>query len=188
MLSTVRERMGVEGMEKKEGEVTLERSFEKVNAILAKHNHNPSNLIGILQEIQEEYRYLPEEILSYVATALQVSPAYVFGVATFYAQFSLKPKGKHVIRVCDGTACHVKGSEKVLRAVREYLGLREGENTTSDLLFTVETVACIGACALAPALMIDGEVHGLMDEKKVEELLESYTAEEEGAVSDGPQR
>lgn len=172
-------------MGKTEQEVALSRSFEKVNAVLKKHNYNPSNLIGILQEIQEEYRYLPEEILTYVATALRVSPSYVYGVATFYAQFSLRPKGKHVIRVCDGTACHVKGSEKVLKAVREYLGLRGEENTTPDLLFSVETVACIGACALAPALMVDEEVYGLMDEEGVRKLLESYTEREEGETSNG---
>ncbi len=155
-------------------EVVLSRSFEKVNAILQKHQHNPSNLVGILQEVQEEYRYLPEEILTYIATALGVSPAYVYGVATFYAQFSLKPKGKYIIRVCDGTACHVKGSMGVLKAVREYLGLKEGEDTTPDLLFTVETVACIGACALAPAMMVNEEVYGLLDEEKVKTILERY--------------
>jgi len=159
-------------VERLEPEVALGRSFEKVNAILEKHGYDSANLIAILQEIQEEYRYLPEEILTYVATALRVSPAYVYGVATFYAQFSLKPKGKHIIRVCDGTACHVKGSEKVLRAVREYLGLREGENTTPDLLFTVETVACIGACALAPVMAVDNEVFGPMDEERARQIIE----------------
>lgn len=165
-------------MEKPDQEVALGRSFEKVNAILEKHGYDPSNLIGILQEIQEEYRYLPEEILTYVATALRVSPAYVYGVATFYAQFSLEPKGKHIIRICDGTACHVKGSEKVLKAVREYLGLREGEHTTKDLLFTVETVACIGACALAPVMAVDDQVYGPMDEEKVRHVLEKLEQEE----------
>jgi NADH-quinone oxidoreductase subunit E len=167
-------------MEEVTQEVTLERRFEKVNAILEKHAYNPSNLVGILQEVQEEYRYLPEEILTYIATALGVSPAYVYGVATFYAQFSLKPKGKHIIRVCDGTACHVKGSSTVLKYVREYLGLREGEDTTKDLLFTVETVACIGACALAPAMMVNEDVYGLLTEDKVKEILERYEEGREG--------
>jgi len=167
-------------MEEVTQEVTLERRFEKVNAILEKHAYNPSNLVGILQEVQEEYRYLPEEILTYIATALGVSPAYVYGVATFYAQFSLKPKGKHIIRVCDGTACHVKGSSTVLKYVREYLGLREGEDTTRDLLFTVETVACIGACALAPAMMVNEDVYGLLTEDKVKEILERYEEGREG--------
>ncbi|MGQ9473562.1 MAG: NADH-quinone oxidoreductase subunit NuoE [Candidatus Caldatribacteriaceae bacterium] len=168
-------------MEEVTQEISLGRSFEKVNVILKKYAYNSSNLVGILQEVQEEYRYLPEEILTYIATALEVSPAYVYGVATFYAQFSLKPKGKHIIRVCDGTACHVKGSSAVLKYVREYLGLREGEETTSDLLFTVETVACIGACALAPAMMVDEEVYGLLDEEKVKEILEQYEEGRENA-------
>ncbi|MDK2896145.1 MAG: iron-hydrogenase subunit gamma [Candidatus Atribacteria bacterium] len=167
-------------MENSKQEQTLVRKFEKVNRILEKHSYNQSDLIGILQEIQEEYRYLPEEILTYVATALGVSPAYVYGVATFYAQFSLKPKGKRIIRVCDGTACHVRGSQTVLKAVREYLGLKPDEDTTPDLLFTVETVACIGACALAPAMMIDDQVFGQMDQEKVEQTLESIIQEEKG--------
>ena len=166
-------------METEKGSLVLSRQFEKVNAILEKYSHSVDNLIAILQEIQSEYRYLPEEILTYVATALQVSPAQVYGVATFYAQFSLEPKGEHIIRVCDGTACHVKGSTQVLKAVRENLGLREGENTTSDLLFTVETVACIGACALAPALMVDEEVYGQMDEQKVQQLIDRLLGEGE---------
>ncbi|HOA98755.1 MAG TPA: NADH-quinone oxidoreductase subunit NuoE [Candidatus Atribacteria bacterium] len=166
-------------MEIEKESLVLSRQFEKVNAILRKYSHNVDNLIAILQEIQSEYRYLPEEILTYVATALQVSPAHVYGVATFYAQFSLEPKGEHIIRVCDGTACHVKGSAQILKAVRENLGLREGENTTSDLMFTVETVACIGACALAPALMVDEEVYGQMDEEKVQQLVDHLLGEGE---------
>ncbi len=168
-------------METKKESLVLSRQFEKVNAILEKYSYKVDNLITILQEIQAEYRYLPEEILTYVATALQISPAQVYGVATFYAQFSLEPKGEHIIRVCDGTACHVKGSSQVLKAVRENLGLREGENTTSDLLFTVETVACIGACALAPALMVDEEVYGQMDEEKVQQLIDRLLGEGEKA-------
>ncbi|MCD6156448.1 MAG: NAD(P)H-dependent oxidoreductase subunit E, partial [Candidatus Atribacteria bacterium] len=142
--------------------------------------YQPSNLIAILQEIQAEYRYLPEEILTYAATALGVSPAYVYGVATFYAQFSLKPKGKHIIRVCDGTACHVKGSSQVLKVIRETLGLEEGKDTTEDLLFTVETVACVGACALAPVITVDDQVYGLLDEKKVREIIEAILKQEGG--------
>ncbi len=167
-------------MKNNAGVSTLERSFEKVNKILKKHSYQPSNLIAILQEIQAEYRYLPEEILTYVATALGVSPAYVYGVATFYAQFSLKPKGKHIIRVCDGTACHVKGSSQVLKVIRETLGLEEGKDTTEDLLFTVETVACVGACALAPVITVDDRVYGLLDEKKVREIIEAILEQEGG--------
>ncbi len=161
-------------------ETVLSRRFEKVNSILEKYDRNSLNLIPILQEVQDEYRYLPEEILTYIATALGISPAFVYGVATFYSQFSLEPKGKHIIRVCDGTACHVRGSMKVLEIVREQLGLRGEDVTTPDLLFTVETVACIGACALAPALMVDDEVYGQMDQEKIEALIEEMFAIEEG--------
>ena len=163
-------------------ELTLRRQFEKVNTILEKYHRSASHLISILQEIQADYRYLPEEILTYVATALGVSPAYVYGVATFYAQFSLKPKGKHMIRVCDGTACHVKGSSNVLKTVKEQLGLKENEETTPDLLFTVETVACIGACALAPAMMIDEEVYGMLNEEKTREIIEGLVEENKGGM------
>lgn len=169
-------------MEMENQELTLSRQFEKVNIILEKYQRDSSHLISILQEIQADYRYLPEEILTYVATALGVSPAYVYGVATFYAQFSLKPKGKHIIRVCDGTACHVRGSTNVLKAVKEQLGLRDNEDTTSDLLFTIETVACIGACALAPAMMIDEEVYGMLNEEKTCEIIDGLIEKSKGGM------
>src|ERR1035441_2609413 len=114
--------------------------FEKVVRILDRHARRASSLIPILQAIQLEYLYLPEEVLTYVATSLDVPAARVFGVATFYAHFALEPKGKHVIRVCDGTACHVKQSLPVLHALRETLGISEKCKTTADMLFTVETV------------------------------------------------
>ncbi|MEI6158071.1 MAG: NADH-quinone oxidoreductase subunit NuoE [Atribacterota bacterium] len=169
-------------------ELTLSRQFQKVNKILEKYEWRASNLISILQEIQADYRYLPEEILTYVATALGVSPAYVYGVATFYAQFSLTPKGKHIIRVCDGTACHVRGSKAVLSVVWEQLGLKENENTTSDLDFTVETVACIGACALAPAMMIDEEVYGLLNDEKAREIIDQVLERDKGGTVNAVQK
>ena len=136
------------------------RQFEKVCAILAEHDHDPGRLIPILQAVQHEYRYLPEKVLGFVASALDVPAARVYGVATFYAHFSLEPKGKHVIRVCDGTACHVRGSRALLDALRTELGLADEEHTTGDMLFTLETVSCIGACGLAPAMVVDEEIHG----------------------------
>src|ERR1039457_7306917 len=154
--------------------------FEKVCKILDRHARRPSGLIPILQAIQHEYLYLPEEVLTYVATSLDVPPARVFGVATFYAHFALEPKGKHVIRICDGTACHVKQSLPVLNALREKLGTSEKMNTTPDMLFTIETVACLGACGLAPVVVIDEQVYGqitpqravaLVDEIQVQEAL-----------------
>ena len=160
--------------------------FEKVCEILARHRYRPSGLIPILQAIQHEYQYLPEEILTYVATALDVPPARVFGVATFYAHFALEPKGKHVIRICDGTACHVKQSLPVLNALHEKLGTSEKCKTSSDQMFTIETVACLGACGLAPVVVIDEQVYGqitparavaLVDEIKMQESAEAGGSE-----------
>ena len=139
-----------------------QRKFERVNEIIAEHGREQSALIPILQEVQAEYRYLPEEILTYIATAMGLSVATVFGVATFYAQFSLEPKGKYVVRVCDGTACHVRHSMPVYQAIRSRLGLKDGRFTTPDMMFTVETVACLGACGVAPAMVINEKVYGKM--------------------------
>jgi len=139
-----------------------QRKFERVNEIIEEHGREQSALIPILQEVQAEYRYLPEEILTYIATAMGLSVATVFGVATFYAQFSLEPKGKYVVRVCDGTACHVRHSMPVYQAIRSRLGLKDGRFTTPDMMFTVETVACLGACGVAPAMVINDKVYGKM--------------------------
>lgn len=155
---------------------TAGRQFVKVSSILDQHGRKPSRLIPILQAVQEEYRYLPREVLTYVATALNVSPARVFGVATFYAHFTLEPKGKHVIRLCDGTACHVKDSIPILEAIRARLGLDERRKTTPDMLFTVETVACLGACGLAPVVVVDEAVHGQMTPESGVKLVEDLLA------------
>jgi NADH-quinone oxidoreductase subunit E len=142
------------------------RKFEKVCAIIEKHGNDASKLIPILQEVQEEYRYLPEEVMTFVATSLGLSPAKVFGVASFYAHFALQPKGKHVIRLCDGTACHVKSSEGILEALYRKLGVSAKGPTTADMLFTVETVSCLGACGLAPVVVINDKVYGQMTPEK----------------------
>ncbi len=156
------------------------RKFEKVCQIIDKYNRDPSKLIPILQEVQDEYRYLPEEVLTYVATSLGLPPARVFGVATFYAHFALEPKGKYVIRLCDGTACHVKGSTGILEAVCELLKLSDSKKTTHDMLFTVETVSCLGACGLAPVMAINDEVHGQMTPDKAVALIEAIVEREQG--------
>ena len=135
------------------------RSFERVNKIIEKYEGKRSSLIAILQEVQEEYRYLPEEILTYIATAMDISPASIYGVATFYAQFSLAPKGKYVIKICAGTACHVRGSNGLKDAIEEKLVISKGKNTTDDLLFTLEMVSCLGACGLAPVMMVNEQVY-----------------------------
>jgi NADH-quinone oxidoreductase subunit E len=155
--------------------------FEKVCDILARHRYRPSGLIPILQAVQHEYQYLPEEVLIYVATALDVPPARVFGVATFYAHFALEPKGKHVIRICDGTACHVKQSLPVLNALHQKLGTSEKQKTSADLLFTVETVACLGACGLAPVVVIDEQVYGQMTPERAVALIDEIKLQEVSA-------
>lgn len=138
------------------------RNFEQVCAILKEHDHNPNRLIAILQAVQEVYRYLPEEAMTFIATSLGIPPAKVFGVASFYAHFTLEPKGRYVLKICDGTACHVKKSTEIEEALRKHLGLSSQNPTTPDMLFTLETVSCLGTCGLAPALVINDEVHGLL--------------------------
>lgn len=157
--------------------------FQSVCEILEHYEHKQSMLIPILQAVQEEYRYLPEEVLEFIAASLRIPTARVFGVATFYAHFALKPKGKYHIRICDGTACHVKESIPILEKIRETLGLKDGQTTTDDLLFTVETVSCLGACGLAPVVVVNDTVHACMTPTKVESLLQSIIAKEKEAVS-----
>jgi NADH-quinone oxidoreductase subunit E len=154
-------------------------NFSKVCEILDRFDRQPSKIIPILQAVQEEYRYLPEEILTFVATSLGISPARVFGVATFYSHFSLEPKGKYIIKVCDGTACHVKGSAGLIDVIRRELGLSEKEHTTEDLGFTLETVSCLGACGLAPAVVINDKVYGQVTKPQMKELIDEYKAKED---------
>lgn len=148
------------------------------HVILDKYQRNKNKLIPILQDIQAEYKYLPEEIMDYVSSGLSISPSTVYGVATFYTHFTLEPKGKHVIKVCDGTACHVKKSEGILQVLEKELGLNKDNKTTKDMLFTLETVACLGACGLAPVVVIDEKVHGLMTPASTIELLNKIREEE----------
>jgi NADH-quinone oxidoreductase subunit E len=143
---------------------------EKIKDILSRHSPEQQALISILQETQKAFRYLPEEAMKEIAEYLDVPESAVFGVSTFYARFKLKPEGKKIIRVCRGTACHVRGTQKVLAELEKVLRIREGE-TTPDGEYTLETVACIGACALAPTMMIDDEVFAKMTPRKVTEML-----------------
>lgn len=154
------------------------RKFEKVNEIIERHGKEQSALIPILQEVQEEYRYLPEEILAYIAVAMDLTPASVYGVATFYAQFSLAPKGKYLIKICDGTACHVRGSDPVKEAIWKRLQLSQEKKTTEDLRFTVETVSCLGACGLAPVVMINERIYGQMTPEAINIIIDQILKEE----------
>jgi NADH-quinone oxidoreductase subunit E len=143
---------------------------EKLNKVFVNYKGEREELIPILQETQDAFRYLPAAVMQEIARFLKISANTVYGVATFYAQFKLTPLGKRVIRVCRGTACHVRGSAKVLTEMEKQLGIKAGE-TTPDMEYTLETVACIGACALAPTMTIDGETYGKMTTKKVAEVL-----------------
>ena len=158
--------MKEERMEKAFDYSILDRAIEKFGT-------EEKSLIAILQEAQEHYRYLPKEIFPYLAEKLDVSQAKIYGVVTFYENFSMEQKGKYVIKVCDGTACHVRNSVPVLNELRKVLGLKEGQKTTEDLLFTVETVSCLGACGLAPVMMVNETVHSAMTPEKVREVIKN---------------
>ena len=151
---------------------------DKVDEILTKHNCEKKELINIIQEIQKEYRYLPQDILIYVAEKLDISESKIYGVATFYENFSLEAKGKNIIKICDGTACHVRKSVPILNAIYKELGLSDKKHTTDDLLFTVETVSCLGACGLAPVITINDHVHPKMTPESAVELIKNIKKEE----------
>lgn len=161
---------------------TATERFARVCTILDSFGRDPAKLIPILQAVQEEYRYLPKEVMAFVATSLDLSPAKVYGVATFYAHFALEPKGKYVVRLCDGTACHVKDSIPILEAIRKRVGLKDGQKTTDDMLFTVETVSCLGACGLAPVVVVNEEVHGQMTPAKGTALIDAIKSQAKEAV------
>lgn len=145
--------------------------IKELDEILEKHRYDPSNIIAILQDTQSKYRYLPQEAFTYLSAKLKLSPARIYSVATFYENFSLEPKGKYVIRICDGTACHVRKSIPILEKLRKELGLSEAKVTTDDLMFTVETVSCLGACGLAPVLVVNDKVFPAMTPDKASELI-----------------
>lgn len=145
---------------------------KQMDEILAKHGRQASNIIAILQDVQETYRYLPRVIFPYLSKELGMTTANIYSVATFYENFSLEPKGKYVIKVCNGTACHVRKSIPILEKLRETLNLKEGQATTDDFVFTVETVSCLGACGLAPVLMVNDTVHPSMTPEKVVALVQ----------------
>ena len=146
--------------------------YEKTDEIIACHTREERSLIPIIQDIQEEYRYLPPELLSYVAGKIGISEAKAFSVASFYENFSFEAKGKYVIKVCDGTACHVRKSMPVLEALWKELGLSKKKHTTDDMMFTVETVSCLGACGLAPTMMVNEDVHPSMTPEKALAVIE----------------
>ena len=139
----------------------------KIESIITRYRENEGNLISILQDIENEFGYLREDVILSVSEQLDVPPAKFYGIATFYAQFHLKPKGKNVITACCGTACHVKGSERLINSLVKELAIPAGEDTSEDLNFTVEKVNCVGACSIAPVIIINKTVHGKMSPDKL---------------------
>lgn len=153
--------------------------YTKVDEIIKNCGAKKSNLIGILQKVQEEFKYLPQDVLTYIGTKVdELSPATVFGVATFYAQFSLEPKGKYVIKCCDGTACHVRGSMPVYNSLIQRFKLTNGKFTTQDGMFSLETVSCLGACGLAPVVVINEKVYPQMTTDAMKIIIDTILKEE----------
>ena len=146
----------------------------KLRKVIDERSKERWALIPVLQEIQNEFGYIPPESIPLVADALNLFPSQVQGVITFYAGFSLEPKGRYVVRVCRGTACHVKGGRSILRYLKKELHLNEGQ-TTPDFMFTLETVACLGACFLAPAMMVNRNYYGKLSPSKLTTILEEYS-------------
>jgi len=142
----------------------------RMNQIIAQYQDQKWSLIPVLQEIQEEFGYIPPEAIKPLARAFGLFPSEVQGVITFYAQLYTVPRGKRIVRVCRGTACHVRGGKTILKLVKRHLGIEEGQ-TTPDFEYTLETVACIGVCALAPNMVIGGQTHGHLNPKKVAQLF-----------------
>jgi len=148
--------------------------LSKLEPLWKKYQGQDGALIPILQEAQAIYGYLPEEVLKAISETLKIPMSRIYGVVTFYAQFYLNPRGRHTVRVCRGTACHVRGGKAVRKAVQQYLGIGENE-TTPDFKFTFETVACLGACALSPVLLVDKNYSGKLTPAKVEQVLKQYS-------------
>ena len=154
--------------------------YSIVEAAVKKCGEKQSSIIAILQTVQEHYHYLPEEIFPYLADKLNMSEARIYSVATFYENFSLEKKGKYVIKFCDGTACHVRGSVPILERVRSELGVTDKKKTTDAQLFTIETVSCLGACGLAPVMTLNDEVHPAMTPDKAMEIIYGLKVKEGG--------
>ena len=156
------------------GDLTMQDVLDRV---LQKCRQQDGNIISVLQDIQEEYGYIPEESVNYLSEKMRIPSASIFGIATFYAQFHLKPRGKNIITTCCGTACHVKGSERLLDYTRRECGIPEHDDTSGDKVFTVEHVACVGACSMAPVVIVNKQVHGRMTAPKLMKEIQKLKRE-----------
>jgi len=149
---------------------------QEVNRILKRYGNDPTDIIAILQDVQQTYRYLPKDVMETLATKLDIPLSRVYHLATFFRAFSLEPRGKHELQVCMGTACHVRGAPRILEAIERGLKIQAGE-TTKDLQYTLETVNCVGACALGPVVVVDGEAKGKLNPQRAERLLKQIEPE-----------
>ena len=148
--------------------------MKKVDSIIEKYEAKKSALISMLHDVQAEFNWLPKDALVHISKKLKVPLSDIFGIASFYKAFSLEPRGKHLVRVCLGTACHVRGGQRILDTLERVLGIKTGE-TTPDRKFTLERVNCLGCCALGPVVVVDDEYHGGMQSTKVKKILSNYT-------------
>ncbi|MEG2295237.1 MAG: NAD(P)H-dependent oxidoreductase subunit E [Oscillospiraceae bacterium] len=148
-------------------------NFQKVEEICKKNENKKENLIAILQDIQKEYGYLSKEVLYYLSEYIAIPISKIYGVATFYSEFSMEPRGKNLIKICDGTSCYVKKSLPMLHFVKKYLGLTDEKHTTDDLIFTLEPVSCLGCCSVSPAISINDTLYCDMTSEKIVDLITS---------------
>lgn len=155
-----------------------QKRYKIIDEIIRHYEYKRSNLISVLQKVQQEYKYLPADVLDYIANTMEISPSVIHGVATFYSQFSLTPKGKYEIKVCDGTACHVRKSAPVIKAIKEKLNLTDGKTTTDDFKFSFETVNCLGACGLAPVVVINEKIYSLMTPEVIKTIIDELKSQE----------
>lgn len=145
--------------------------FSFIDSVLESYEYDCSMIIAIMQDVQKEYRYLPAEVITYIGAKLHMTKASLYGVATFYENFSLTPKGKYIIRVCDGTACHVRKSDNIRQAFYDATGMTAEDSISADGLFTIERVSCLGACGLAPVCTINDVVHPKMTPKEARRII-----------------
>jgi len=158
--------------------LTTQLDLSSVDEIVDRHRSQDDALITMLQEAQQAYEYLPKEVLTRLSRSAQIPLNRIYGVATFYSQFYLTPRGRSIVQVCRGTACHVRGSSYILSTLADHLGI-EQDGTTEDMQFSLETVACVGTCFLAPVVVVDGSFHGKLDPVEAREIVKSYAAQSE---------
>ncbi len=154
-----------------EDKITID--WQKIDEILDEYNRNRESLLMIMQDISDIYNYVPPEVVPLLVKELGIKESLIYGVATFYKTISLEPRGKYIVSVCTGTACHVRGAEKIMDALREKMDIREGE-TTEDRLFTLDGVRCVGCCASGPVITVNKETHGGLDRSSVLKVIETY--------------